>query len=70
VLLQSLQHVRTIAVPIKFRKFGELTVHNLRQPDHRLKIELRPFGNHVVEYFAAVPPPRATAEEVLSKFLV
>ena len=47
-------------------------VQNLRQPDHRLKLELGPFSHHAVEYFAAVLLPGAvkTGKEVLSEFLV
>jgi hypothetical protein len=69
-LLQPLQDVRTIAASIKFRGLGEPTVQNLRQPDHRLKIELGPFRHHAVEYFAAVLLPGAieTGKEVLSEF--
>jgi hypothetical protein len=55
-LLQSLQYVRTILAPIKFRRLGEATVENLRQPDQRLKIELGPFRHHAVEHLAAMPP--------------
>jgi hypothetical protein len=58
--------------PIKFRRLGEPTVKNLRQFDQRFELQLRPFGHQAVEYFAAVPPPRAieTGKEVLSEFLV
>ena len=31
-LVQPLQYVRTIPAPIKFRRLGEPTVENLRQP--------------------------------------
>jgi hypothetical protein len=58
-LLQPLQHVRTIAAPIKFRRLGKPTVQNQRELDHRVKIELGPFGHHAVEYLAAMPPPCA-----------
>ena len=71
-LLQSLQHVRTIAAPVKSWRLGELTAENQRQPDQRLKIELGPFGHHAVEYLAAMLLPRAikTGKEVLARFLV
>jgi hypothetical protein len=70
--MQSLQHVRTIAAPIKFRRLGEPTVENHRQPDHRLKIDHGPFGQHAVEYLAAMLLPRMVeaGKEVLSEFLV
>ena len=47
-------------------------MENQRQPDQRLKIELGPFGQHAVEYFAAVLLPRAikTGKEDFSEFLV
>jgi hypothetical protein len=71
-LLQSLQYVCTILAPIKSRRLGEPTVENLRQSDQRLKIKLGSFGQHAVEYLAAMPPPRAieTGKKFLSEFLV
>jgi hypothetical protein len=47
-------------------------VENLRQPDHRLKIELGPFRHHAVEYFAAVLLPRTnkTGKEAFSELLM
>jgi hypothetical protein len=59
-----MQYVRTILAPIKSRRLGKPTVQNHRQPDHRLKIDLGPFRQHAVEYFAAMPPPCAMGVSV------
>ena len=47
-------------------------MQNLRQPDHRLKIELGPFRHHAVEHFAAVLLPGAieTGKKFFGEFLV
>jgi hypothetical protein len=47
-------------------------VESRRKLYQRLKIDLGPFGQHAVEYFAAVQLPRAikTGKEGLSEFLV
>jgi hypothetical protein len=52
VLPQTLQYVRTIVAAIKFRRLGQWTVQNQRQPDHRLKIDRRPFGPQALEHLA------------------
>jgi hypothetical protein len=65
-LLQSLQHVGTIAAPIKIPEAWGANCGKPHKFDQRLKIEVGPFGHHAVEYFAAVLLPGAvkTGKEV------